>query len=75
MHPIPERVFRPVSLELGAGVRINRFRLGFRMDPIKAEVNMDVGVSLRSGRRIYSYPSKYFYKLPTNKKKRYYDNK
>lgn len=42
---INEKIFRPISIELGVGANVNRFNVGIRIDILKAEGNADFGVS------------------------------
>ena len=39
----PKNTFKPISLELGCKISINRFCTGLRFDPIKFEGTWDVG--------------------------------
>ena len=42
----PEAFF-PVSVELGTGIRVDRFVAGFRFDVLKFEGVIDIGITFR----------------------------
>lgn len=42
---IPNKVFYPISLDLGAGIRMEKTNVGFSIDPIKWEGTVNIGYS------------------------------